>query len=129
MHVERTVLLALFFVTLPLPNTWSACVGKNRGTDVCEGRCDVVTLDGSTNLLRARSAHEGDLGLQTSRFGLLGQVGHCSHVLVGAIRTGANEGGRDLVLPPLGLDEVAELGQGSGEIGSEWSVELRLNFG
>jgi hypothetical protein len=58
---QLTVVLTLLIRSIPLSNTWTACIGKDDGTYVLECLCQAVSLDRRSDLFRAWSTEEGDL--------------------------------------------------------------------
>lgn len=48
---------------------------------------------------------------------------------VGAVCAGSNQADLEVFRPVVGLDSLAELGDGGGQIGGEGTVDVRLELG
>lgn len=118
----------LHILPVPLTNARTAGVGQNQATNILKGAHLSITLNGSTDLLGTRGDSELRLGVQTVSFGLTGDGSSAGHVLVR--RVGARTDESDLELSwPVVLDYlILELGERGGEIGSEGTVDVRLEF-
>jgi hypothetical protein len=91
-----------------------------------EGLGDGVALDRRAHLLAPRRTQERDLSLQAGFLGLARKVRNARHILIRAVRARADEPGRDLVLPAVRLDRLAERREWSGEVWRERPVDRRL---
>lgn len=61
--------------------------------------------------------------------GLISDGSGAGHVLVGRVGAGSDEGNLELLGPVVLLDLLGELGDGGGEIGGEWTVDVGLEVG
>ncbi|KAH3661168.1 hypothetical protein OGAPHI_006575 [Ogataea philodendri] len=114
------------FASVPLSDTWTAGVGQHNGAALLEGVDQTVSLDGGTDLLRARSHKEGDLWLQSNLGGLLDDRGSTRHVLVRRVGTRTNQTGSNVLWPLVLLGGLLQLGDWSRQIRSERSVHAWL---
>lgn len=121
-------LALLDILTVPLSNARTASVGKDDTTVLLEGLQLTVTLDSSANLLRTRGNGEERLGLQAVIEGIPGDRGGTGHVLIGGVGARADKTDLELLRPLVGLDSLLELGDGGSKIGSEGTVDVRLQL-
>ena len=115
-------------MTIPLANAGTARVREDNTAGVLEGLDDTIAGNGSTDLLRARGDSEFALGRQTVRRSLLGNGSRASHVLVRRVRARTDEADLELLGPVVRLHRLFELADGSGEIGSERTVDVGLEL-
>ena len=113
---------------IPLTNARTASVGKNETANLLESSHLTVTGDSSTDLLGTGRDRELALRLETVRGGLLGDGGRAGHVLVRRVRAGADKGDLELRRPTVLLDLLGELRDGGRQIGSEGTVDVRLEL-
>ena len=116
-------------LALPLADAGTAGVGKDNAASLVESLEGTVTLKSGTNLLTAGGDVEIGSRLETSLLGGLEHALDAGHVLVGAVGAAANEAGRQLLGPVLGLDGLLELGQGGGKVRGERAVDVGLKLG
>jgi hypothetical protein len=126
---NRVDLALLDVATIPLSNAGSASVGKNQTANLLKGTNLSVTLDGSTDLLGTRG--DGELGLdgQTMSRGFVGNGCRAGHVFIRRVGARTDQGDFELGGPVVLLDGILELGEGSGQIGGERTVDVGLEFG
>lgn len=115
--------------SVPLTDTRTAGVGQNHTAELLEGLELTITLDGGANLLGTGSDSEESLGLDAVVESVLGDGGGTAHVLVGGVGARADQTDLELLRPAVGLDGILELGDGGGQIGSERTVNVRLELG
>jgi hypothetical protein len=84
--------------------------------------------DDLPNLLTARCNGEQRLGLDTVVHGVLSNGGSAGHILVGGVGARSDKTDLELFGPLVGLDGLLELGDGGSEIGSEGTVDVRLEL-
>ena len=124
------VRLALLDVlTVPLSNARTAGVGKDDTTELFEGLQLAITLNGSTDLLRARGDSEHGLGLNTVVKGVPSDRGGTGHVLIRGVGARADQTDLELLGPLVGINSLLELRDRGGKIGSERTVDVRLELG
>jgi hypothetical protein len=119
----------LDIASVPLTNARTASVGEDHTTELLEGLELTVTLNGGTNLLRTGGDSEGSLGLDTVVEGITGNGGSAGHILVRGVGARADQTDLELVGPAVVLDSLAELGDGSSQIGGEGTVDVGLELG
>jgi len=127
---EDGVVLALlhFIGTIPLANAGTAGVGQHDTASLGETVQGLVAVEGSTDLLTTRGDEEVRFGLETGGRGLLDQVLSTGHVLVRGVGAATYETSSEGLRPLLFADSVGELGQGHRKVGSEGSVDVRLQL-
>ena len=122
--VAGTLLNAI--LSLPLADTGTTGVRENNTTGLLESLKGAVTLESSTNLLTSGGDVEISSGLKTGLLGVLEQALDSGHILVGTVGTATDKAGREDLGPFLLLNNLLELGEGGGQIGSERSIDVRL---
>lgn len=128
--IRTGVGLALLDVLpVPLTDARTASVGEDDSTDIFESLDLTITFNGGANLLGTRGDGECRLELKTSVLGLGDEGSGAGHVLVGRVGAGTDEGDLDLIGPVVLLGFGGELGDGGGEIRSERTVDMGLEFG
>ncbi|KAI6755925.1 hypothetical protein HG531_005031 [Fusarium graminearum] len=121
--------LALLDVTsIPLTNAGTTSVGKNDTAELLEGLELAITLNGGADLLGTRSDSESRLGLDTVVESITGNGSSTGHVLVGGVGARTDQADLELLGPAVLLDSLAELGDGSSQIGSERTVDVGLEL-
>jgi hypothetical protein len=85
--------------TLPLADARTTSIGKNDTTDSAEDVSDTVTLDGGTDLLRARADVELGLDLGAVVQALSADLSSTGEILVAAVGAAADKAHSELVLP------------------------------
>lgn len=126
---DRVLLALLDVAAIPLANARSAGVGKDHTANLLERADLTIAGDGSTDLLGTGGDGELGLGFQTVLGSLTGDRSGAGHVLVGRVGARADEGDLELLRPVVLLDCLSELGDGSGQIGSEGTVDVGLKLG
>lgn len=121
-------LTLLHVLAVPLTNARPTGVGKDDTAVLLEGLELTVTLDGSANLLGTRGNGEQRLGLETVVQSVAGDGSSTGHILVGGVGARADQTDLELLGPLVGLDSLLELGDGSGKIGSEGTVDVGLEL-
>jgi len=112
-----------------LTNARTAGVGKNHTTELLEGLELTVTLNGGANLLGSGGDGEEGLGLDAVVESVTGNGSGTGHVLVRGVGARADKTDLHLLGPAVGLDGLLELTDGSGKIGGEGTVDVRLELG
>ena len=125
---DRVGLALLNILTVPLSNARTASVGKDDTTVLLEGLQLTITLNSGANLLRTGGNGEERLGLQAMIKGIPGDRGGTGHVLIGGVGARTDETDLELFRPLIGLDSLLELGDGGSKIGSEGTVNVRLQL-
>ncbi len=100
------------YLTIPLSDAGSTCIGKDEATNLAEDLSLSVTLDRGVNLFTARSDGELGLCLNTLFDGLAGDASCAGHVFIRGVGAGANETDRDLTWPSGFIGLLAELTKG-----------------
>ena len=111
-----------------MTNARTASVGKNETANLFESSHLTVTLDGSTDLFGAGGDRELALGAQTVLSSLASNGRGTRHILVGRVGARTDESDFKLLGPVVLLDLGSKFGDGSSEIRSEWSVDVRFEF-
>jgi hypothetical protein len=128
--IRTSIGLALLDVLpVPLTDARTASVGENDATNIFESLDLAITFNGGANLLGTGGDSVCRLELETSVLGLCDEGSGAGHVLVGRVGAGTDEGDLDLIWPVVLLGFGGELGDGGGEIGSERTVDMGLEFG
>lgn len=126
---EDGVGLALLDIgAVPLANARAAGVGKNDAAELLESLKLTITGNSGTNLLGSGGDGEDSLGLDTVIKGVASNGGSTGHVLVRGVGARANKTNLQLLRPAVLLDSLAELGDGSAQIGGEGAVDVRLKL-
>lgn len=123
------VSLALLDVlAVPLANAGATGVGKNHAAELLQSGKLSITLDGSANLLGTGGDGEQRLGLDSVVESIAGDRGRARHILVGRVGARTDKTNLKLLGPVVGLDSLAELGDGGGQIWGEWAVDVGLEL-
>lgn len=122
-------LALLHVLTVPLSNARTAGVGEDNTTELLESLKLAITLNGGTDLLGTGGNGEQSLGLDTVVKGVTSDGGGTGHVLVGGVGARTDQTDLELLRPLVGLDGLLELGDGSGKVRSEGTVDVRLELG
>ena len=122
-------LALLHILAVPLSDARAAGVGQDDTAELLESLQLAITLNGSTDLLRARGDSEHRLGLDAVVQSVPGDGRSTGHILVRGIGAGANQTDLELLGPLVGVNGLLELGDGSSKIRSEGTVDVRLELG
>jgi hypothetical protein len=125
---NRVGFALLHILAVPLSNARTAGIGEDDTTVLLEGLQLTITLNSSTNLLGTRGNGEERLGLQAMVEGVLSDRGGTGHVLVRGVSARANKTDLELLGPLVGLNSLLELGDRGSKIGSEGTVDVRLQL-
>jgi len=112
-----------------LTDARTACISQNETTDSFKSANLTVTLNGSTDLLRARSDSELALNIETMLSSFTGNRSRARHVLVRRVSAGTDESDLEFLGPVVLLDLLSKLRERGGKIRSEGTVDVRLEFG
>ncbi|KNC29425.1 hypothetical protein FF38_06588 [Lucilia cuprina] len=122
---DNGVLVALLNVlTIPLTNAGPAGVSQDGTTEFVENISDAVTFNGGTNLFRAGSYIEGNLGFETMFHGVLGNAGATTHIFVGRVGAGTDQTDLNVQRITVLLGVLTQFADGMGQIGSEGTVDM-----
>ena len=111
-----------------MTNARTTGIGKDNTANVLESTNLTITLDRSTDLLRARGDGELALGLETVCSSFLGNRRRAGHVFVGRVGARANERDLEFLRPVVLLDLFSKLGKRGSQIGGKGSVDVRLEL-
>lgn len=113
---------------IPLTNARTTSVGKDNSTSALEGIDETVTSNGGSDLLG--SWGDGELALEVEAVvrSLLDNGSRASHVLIGRVSARTDETNFKFIGPAILLDLGGELGKGGGQIRSERTVDVGLEF-
>ena len=125
---DRVSLTLLDVLAVPLANAGSAGVGKNHAAELLQSGKLSITLDGSADLLGTGGDGEQSLGLDAVVESVASDRGRARHILVGRVGAGTDQSNLKLLGPVVGLDSLAELGDGGGQIWGEWAVDVGLEL-
>lgn len=115
-------------LSVPLTDARTASVGHDNTAELLKGLELTIAGNGSANLLGTGGDGEDGLSLDTVVDGVTSDGGSSGHVLVRGVGARADETDLELLGPVVILDGLAELGDGSGQIGSEGTVDMGLKL-
>lgn len=121
-------LALLDIASIPLADARTASVRQNNSTNLFKGSHLTVALDGRADLFRAGGNREFALGRQSVFVRLSRDGCGAGHVLVRRVGAGTNETDLQLGWPPILLNSLLKFGYRGSEIGSERSVDVRLEL-
>lgn len=126
--LTRVGLALLNISPVPLTDTRATSVGKNDTANLFKVFDHTVSSNGSADLLGTGGNGELGLGGKTVGSGLPGNVGRSRHVLVRRVGARANETDLELLRPGVPLDLIGKLGEGSGKVRGEGTVDVGLEL-
>lgn len=126
---DRVLLALLDIATVPLANAGTASICEHHTTELLEGLELTVTLNRSADLLGTGGDGEERLGLDAVVESVTGDGSGTRHILVRGVGARADKTDLHLLGPVVGLDSLLELADGSGKIGGEGTVDVRLKLG
>lgn len=126
--LTRVGFALLNILPVPLTDARTAGVGQNQASNILKSSHLTVTGDGSADLLGTGS--DGVLACdgETVCLGFVGDGGRARHILVRRVSARTDQGDLELSGPLVLLNSLGELGDGGGEIGSERTVDVWLEF-
>lgn len=116
-------------LAVPLTNARTTGVGEDNTAELLESLKLAITLDGGTDLLGTGGDGEQRLRLDTVVQGVAGNGSGAGHVLVGGVSARTDQSDLEVLRPLVGLDGLGELGDRSGKVRSEGTVDVRLKLG
>lgn len=121
-------LTLLDVLAVPLANAGATGVGKNHAAELLKSGKLSITLNGGADLLGTGGDGEQRLGLDAVVESVTSDRGRARHILVGRVGARTDQTNLKLLRPVVGLDSLAELGDGGGQIGGEWTVDVGLEL-
>lgn len=112
-----------------MTDAWTAGVSKDNTTSLFKDTDLTVAFDGGTDLLRTRGDSELALCLEAVVQSLLGDRSGAGHILIGRVCARTDQADLQFFRPVVLLDLGSELGQRSGKIWSEGTVDMGLELG